>query len=220
MIAGQSNALSYVGNERLNDLTILRHSPSGKVSLNKPLHSRDEFFIPTKENPTEYSIGWLYCAEEIVRTRKRPVVIINMAKGSTKTAYWADQYLPEFLESVAKYKPDMILWHQGEADDKYGVSQEVSYLNLKKVIQATRQVLPDIPWVIAINSQRVPTQNAPVRTSQRRLIEEGLGFEGPDTDVLRMDPSNMDQENLHFVGKGAKEFGLAWYKSIKRANLL
>ncbi len=220
MIAGQSNGLSYIDRKLMNDSSVLRYSTSGKVILNKPLDHRDGFFIPTKENPTDYSIAWLYCAEAIVRSTGRKVVIVNMARDSSSTTYWASEYLEDFLKAIAYFKPKVILWHQGEADDKYGIPQEVSEKNMRKVINATKIVSPDLTWVIAINSMHKPFFNAPIRQAQHQIISERLALKGPDTDQLRLDLHNMDDENLHFIGIGAKKHGLMWYEVLKKYHLI
>ena len=226
IVAGQSNAVSYIGDAyKGSESKVLRWSTSGKVfineSLNMPNSDHRHIFSPTKDNPTEYSIAWMYCGEEIVKATKKKVTFINMAWGGSLTRSWVDpRLMVRFFQAIHDFKPKAIIWHQGEFDEKFGIPERESYDNMKMLIQLSRTVISDLPWIIAINSQSPPSDQTPIRRAQKRIIADGLALEGPDTDTLRLDRSNMDQENLHFVGIGAKKHGLMWFEALKKENLL
>ncbi len=221
MVAGQSNAVSNIEHYAGPHSGVLQWSTSGKVFINNMPDNYYEIYSPTPDFPTSNSIAWLYCAEAVAKESGRDVTFVNMAWGGSSSRDWTTApHLERFLQAVHDFKPKVILWHQGEHDEKYGIPEEESYANIKRLVILSRTIIPGLPWIVALNSQSLPSANAPIRRAQKRLINEGLVLEGPDTDTLREDRSNMDEDNLHFVGKAFEKHGLMWYEALKKYGFI
>jgi hypothetical protein len=218
VVAGQSNAISYIGPSKGK---VLDFSPSGRVFVSNLLEYPKRVWSPSKLEPTQYSICWLYLGEKIAQSRPGTVTFINIARNSSSSRDWRHIYMWELVDAVQRYRPDAVLWHQGEHD--HILSEEESYDNLKWLIKKTREKMPRLKWVIAINSRFPPSDHVPVRRAQQRAIQDGQALAGPDTDVLRMDPAIMDIDQievLHFVDDGFRQHGMLWYEALKKDGII
>lgn len=214
VVYGQSNAVSYI---RGYDGRVLQYSTSGRVEVTDPRTAKwEELVTPTKQSPWDVSIAWLYCGESLVQTGNRSVRFINTAAGgkTSRDLMMDPNCYIHFLKAVDDYKPDLVLWHQGESDDQMNFSEDETYSNMKKIIEASHDRCPSVRWIVALNSAGTDPNKA-VRRAQQRIINEGLAFQGPDTDLLRSNTSIMSADGLHFVGDGFRQFGEMWANSIR-----
>ncbi|HZY61416.1 MAG TPA: sialate O-acetylesterase [Edaphobacter sp.] len=116
-----------------------------------------------------------------------------------------------------------VLWHQGESDCHQPAGHEISAAvyeqMLKQVIQATRkQAGWNIPWFVAEASYHSPTDMScpSLRAAQRALWENGVAFEGPDTDALTMQYRQQNGKGVHFNDAGLKLHGQLWAQAVEK----
>ena len=104
-----------------------------------------------------------------------------------------------------------VLWHQGESNVN-GTSEDY-YQKLSATIKASHAVTGwYFPWFVAQVSYCNPkAPSAPVtRDAQKRLWDEGIALEGPDTDTLVGDY----RAGIHFSVKGLKKHGEMWAEKV------
>ena len=107
-----------------------------------------------------------------------------------------------------------IIWHQGESD--FWQSKEYYFDNLSAIIWQTRKDAGwNIPWFTAMATY-VPGVGLSdtTRAGQKMLWDEGVSFQGPDTDQWLEEYRDYDGTGIHFAPKGLKVHGEAWAKFI------
>ena len=138
---------------------------------------------------------------------------LNWSPGYPNTYYVKlQQYIPILQQ---KYKIKAILWHQGESD--YNKTSDVYYEYLKKLILQSNKDFGNIPWMIALVSgdfDYTTNSTEPTRIGQKRIIEEGLALQGPDTDALGNEYRQYEGLSSHFNEKGLIAHAQLWHKYI------
>ena len=217
LVAGQSNAMSSAQNHPPY------YSKTGLVSVNalykQPVKNFNQFIIPLIKSPIRSNISWLYCGDLLVEKYSMPVSFINVAAGSTNTNKWNPEtdFLFNRIKKVLESRNvKAILWHQGESDFIEKIPYEVSYENMKKMITESQKINPETKWFIALNSMKTnqPLENIEIRKAQKAIIETGLAFTGPDTDVLRKNDKWVEPSGGHFVGEGLRRHGELWFEVL------
>lgn len=206
LVAGQSNAVSPAQGHRPH------FSRTGRVWLTDYYHGKN-VRVPVQNNPMDGSICWIYLGDLL----RRKVTFINIAQGSQSTTRWVDVHFTEqMLPALKRRKFDAVLWHQGESDWSEKIPYEVSYRNMKWLVERSREVQPGLPWIVAINSMKGAPKDAPIRRAQLKIIEEGLALRGPDTDELRKNLSWIEPGGAEFVGDGLRQHGRLWEKALQK----
>lgn len=109
------------------------------------------------------------------------------------------------------YRPDFIIWHQGEADS--GCATEVTRTNMQSMVDTVRAVGFSCPMFICQTSwtEDGRLHDAP-RAAQRAIVDNNNGiYLGADTDVLG---SEYRPDNQHFSREGAAVFAEAMFEKI------
>jgi hypothetical protein len=110
-----------------------------------------------------------------------------------------------------------ILWHQGESDCGQARDNEITGDQYRsyavKLIQASRKDGGwKVPWVVAqvsYHGGKTPLYEG-IRQAQQSLWDDGLAFEGPDTDKLR----EKYRSGVHFNGQGLRMHGRLWAEKV------
>lgn len=203
LVAGQSNAVALA-----NSPADYVHSTTGKVSV--VFHGVDEG-APTVAHPIANSITWVKLGDMLAQRTGREVRIINVAIGATNSNQWATTFLHYITDSVEQYNPDVVIWVQGENDTFSGLTEEQSYQNYRKILDAANGT----PFYVSLDGFIIPgLDKEPVRRAQSRIIAEGNGLLGADIDELREDRGNMDPPGIHFQGKGFDAHAIAWFNIL------
>jgi hypothetical protein len=108
-----------------------------------------------------------------------------------------------------------VLWHQGEAD--FNTPPDIYYDKLKNIIETSKiQAGWEFPWFIARATYHNPVQSSwpKVREGQKRILDNKIALEGPDTDTLVGDNRDFDGKGIHFSPKGLKNHGLLWAQQV------
>ncbi len=210
LIAGQSNSVSPAnGAQPIFSMT-------GLTSINDYYHNPKKIRVPTKSDPNDSGMTWIYLGDLLNRR-----ISFNMIGiGSTSTRKWAQIHKEELINALRLGQGNYtaIIWVQGESDAAEGIGAEESYTNLKLIIEESRRVQPGIPWYISLNGLTFagPNPMGPARFAQIRLIQEGIARAGADLDILRKDPNNFQPDGAELAGNGFKEFAIAWAEILRK----
>lgn len=219
LVAGQSNAV-----QPLNGASPT-YSWTGQVYV---LYKHENIVpvptVPTQSAPFQHNKAWVGLGDYIYNRIHKPVYIINVAFGNTSTTQW-QQYIPELRDAVREWKPDAVLWVQGESDLANGVTYDDAYQNMKNIINASRAEMPLLQWFVALDGAIAHPEyreQSAVRRAQRQLINNGSVNEGPDIDKLRWEhPSFFSEMNgnppqAEFIGNsGHSGHADAWWEIIR-----
>ena len=145
-----------------------------------------------------------------------PIGVAVTGQGGAPVSNWTPGS-PAFVWTVLRMMElgkggfRAVLWHQGESNVK-GTSEDY-YQRLATTIRATHAVTGwYFPWFVAQVSYcgpQAPTA-ASTRDAQKRLWDEGIALEGPDTDTLVGDY----RAGVHFSVKGLKRHGEMWAEKV------
>ena len=74
----------------------------------------------------------------------------------------------------------------------------------------------EIPWFVAKASYWDPefTSFENIRAAQQKLWDDGIAFEGPDTDLLGSEYRDNDGKGIHFNLTGLKKHGEMWSEKL------
>ena len=115
-----------------------------------------------------------------------------------------------------------VLWHQGESDSHQKPEHEITAKTyrrmLEHIILATRsQAGWNIPWFVAQATYHTPddTSCPPIREAQRSLWQDGIAFEGPDTDTLTTEYRQNNGKGTHMNDAGLKAHGQLWAHQVE-----
>jgi len=223
LVAGQSNAVS-------TDLSGKRHaSATGMVVVNdyhgdmdnakpadnKPIVDRMVFTGP--DAAITANVCWMRLGDMLAEKYNVPVEFINVARNATNSDCWnpaSGACWPLFERTLTQRTYRAVLWHQGESDVMLQFSQDKSFENIKSLIEASRKIVPGIPWFVAHNSLKNETPYAlqPVRLAQSALVAQGLACAGPDTDVIRDNPDWVGVAD--FGNEGLTRHGELWFPFV------
>lgn len=205
LVAGQSNAVSPANNDPLY------WSQTGKVTITDVYNGRIQR-IPTQADPVNSSLVWIHLGDFM----DREVEFVNIAIGSQSTEKWRLYHTEQqMVPKLQTEEFDAILWVQGESDQGEHFTEEQTYENMKWIINRSREVKPGVIWIIAIDSLLTdPIENA-TRRAQKRIIAEGLAWQGPDLDKGLRAKGMCEPGCGEFAGEGFKEHGRLWFEVLK-----
>lgn len=209
LVAGQSNSVSPANGAKPI------YSMTGLTSINNYYHEPKKIRVPTKLDPNDSGMTWIYLGDML----NRQVSFNVIGVGSTSTRKWVQVHKNELLSELrlGKGSYSAIIWVQGESDAAEGIGADESYVNLKRIIQESRGIQPGIPWYISLNGLTFagPNPMGPARFAQIKLVQEGVARAGADLDILRKDPNNFEPSGGELSGPGFRKFARAWYEIIK-----
>jgi hypothetical protein len=225
VISGQSNAVSATNN--IDPPSPAVFSETGQVYLT---HTRgDELFfrrVPTMDRPSTGSAAWVYLGDLIAKLTGRSVHIINAAHGNTSSVGYQSSYSAELLLAVSVYKPEFVIWIQGESDTE--IELQESRAAMRSIIDSTRKVVPNLRWFVALNGYAhnanyyPESLKMPIRRVQQELIDDGTVRAGVDIDLLRSThPEYFEAMRIQgfpgpeFIRDGIRRHAEAWFEIVK-----
>lgn len=122
-----------------------------------------------------------------------------------------------------------VLWLQGENDAAAGVSKTAYQSSLQGLIDVARleqgEVLSSLPWVFARTSRyafnKTSFTSQSIIDAQNAVINIPFNksYAGPFTDNIQVprpatNPTNGEDDNVHFQGQGLKDLASAWDNSL------
>lgn len=194
LVAGQSNAKAD-----LQDPESF-YSSTGQVQITEGGH----LYTPTVNHKASEGITWLLAGDSLVLKYSQPYVFDNIAVGGSSISDWTANYKDNLTGKLGNVKVDAIIWVQGETDGMHGMAEDDYYSQLKNLILLSRTVQKNVPWYVAIDGMN----SAAIRNAQHRIIAEGLAYEGPDVDDIRMTPANTIGADL--TNAGMKAHAALW----------
>lgn len=174
-------------------------------SLHRPVNDVSVWFDGTCYRAADPLLGalgrngslWSLLGDRMSETLGRPVLLINGAIGGTQFADWLDArsgYYAALFERVAAagrsgYRPDLILWHQGETDaavarDMAGLEREITALMDRFVADVPSAQVYLFRATRCVGKDRVEGVPAVNETLRRVAARHGRTISGFDTDTL------------------------------------
>ncbi|AEI51196.1 T9SS type A sorting domain-containing protein [Runella slithyformis] len=104
-----------------------------------------------------------------------------------------------------------ILWHQGESDNQFGLSEQEIVSNLQQVIaQSRNDAGQNISWVISKVSYNVYFSKAVINAQSTVINTTSNVFEGPATDDIQIPRP----DGVHIQGNGLTTLAQHWNQSL------
>lgn len=174
-----------------------------------------------------------------------PVAIASTGMGASAIRFWQPDYAYDYADYVSYARHNglyrwtlnrvqelgengfrAILWHQGESDSSHDVgvtrtTEEEYYNGLKNLILSMRADAGwDIPWYVARASVwplpgENPNGDPNIYTAQMRIWEDGIAFEGANTDSLGLEYRQPDGSRVHFTPTGLAAHAALWFDILK-----
>jgi hypothetical protein len=115
-----------------------------------------------------------------------------------------------------------VLWHQGESDanqkDPTRTLPGKLYREyLEKIIRESRREIGwEAPWFVAQASYHTPTDTGSpeIRAAQKGVWEDGIAWEGPDTDAITGELRENLGQGVHLTGAGLRRHAALWVEKI------
>ena len=219
IVAGQSNAAGASADLFMTESTHVR-----SAYLDRGGHVRWK----RGDDPQIQGGGgsvWPLVGDRLQKELQVPIGFINVAVGSTKIKQWEAgsknfKGLMNAIKSAEPYGVRAVLWQQGESD--IGTTTEEYYNQLAVIIKETQSLSHSktkIPWLVATSSYYPVGLWEPVRIAQQKICQDGLAFEGPDTDSLGLEyrQERPVSEAVHYNEAGLREAANLWYQKIMKA---
>jgi hypothetical protein len=149
-----------------------------------------------------------------------PIGVAVTGHGGTSVTQWQPggelvNWMMGRVNQLGKGGFRALLWHQGETDV---LAKNMNYFeDLKNIIRASNyQAGWQFPWFVAQASYLDPPRpaDATIRAAQKRLWDESVALEGPDTDTLIGDNRDFEGKGTHFSPKGLKAHGQMWAEKV------
>jgi hypothetical protein len=115
-----------------------------------------------------------------------------------------------------------VLWHQGESDAHQADPERTlpgdDYRRcLEQLIRDSRRAIGwQAPWFVAQVSYHNPgdVSSDDIRAAQKRVCDDGLAIQGPDTDTLTGDMREKGGAGIHLSAKGLQTHGKLWVERV------
>ncbi|MCE5199794.1 MAG: sialate O-acetylesterase [Armatimonadota bacterium] len=153
-----------------------------------------------------------------------PIGVASTGHGGTAVNDW-DTHGELFGFMVARINQlgpggfRAVLWHQGESDAYLNTPSDVYYEKMCKIIkESNRRAGWSFPWFVAQVSYMDPGNQAfpRIRDVQKKLWDERIALEGPDTDLLTGDNRDYDGKGIHLSPKGLTIAGQMWADKVSQ----
>jgi hypothetical protein len=149
-----------------------------------------------------------------------PVGVVSLGYSGSSAVQWqkGSPYYRVLLKRLGHLGPGGfrgLLWHQGESDVRRPA--EEYYRLMSGLIEASRAEAGwDFPWFVARVSYLNPQEPSfpTTRAAQKKLWDNKVALEGPDTDTLTGDNRDDGGKGIHFSGKGQRAHGRLWAEKV------
>lgn len=236
VIAGQSNSANH-GAEKLTPKTnrvVAFDGMNWKVAIDPQpgASGRKGSFIPAFGDAIvaklDVPVGIVACGVGATSVREwlpkgtrfaNPPTLVGRVE-QTADGQWvskgeAFETLVERMKSLGPHGFRAVLWHQGESDANQKdatrtLPGKLYRTYLEKIIRESRSLVGwDVPWFVAQATYHVPGDEASpdIRAAQASLWQDGIAWEGPDSDALQGDLRERNGQGVHFSAKGLRVHG-------------
>jgi hypothetical protein len=167
---------------------------------------------------------WPLVGDMLAKKLGVPIGFINVAVGGSSIRDWKPgsenfRQLIRAIEASNPYGVRAILWHQGESDQR--MTSDEYYTRLVTVIRETQRASKSeipIPWLVARATYAAGKVSEAVREAQKRIWDDDIALEGPDTDSLDT-PYRETLDGVHFNEIGTYNAAKLWFQKINDAFL-
>ncbi|MGE9290147.1 MAG: sialate O-acetylesterase, partial [Puniceicoccales bacterium] len=212
VVCGQSNSTNY--GQRSGETARTRTGRVSAFSGEGWMLAEDPF--PGSTDGSQGGSPWTYFGDALVERYDVPVAISLTGHGGAPVQRWTPGKFPFYwlmmrIEQLGPQGFRALLWHQGEANARR--ENDEYFVALSEIIGATRRVAGwEIPWMVAQVSYTGSGRplEAWIRADQKRLWEEGIALEGPDTDTLLGE----NRVGVHFSTVGLRNHGELWAEKV------
>jgi hypothetical protein len=213
VIAGEANSTNF-GEEHLRQTTGHVVTFDGK----RWRHGGDP--QPGVHDRSAKGSSWPAFGDALYQKYRVPIGIVSTGQAGSSVNDWqpGSEYFRWMLTRIRQLGPDgfrAVLWHQGETDVK--MESEEYFQKMRTLIQASSTRAGwKFPWFVAQVSYLRPQQPSfpSTRTAQKKLWQEGIAQEGPDTDTLTGVNRDQAGKGMHFSGKGQRALGKLWADKV------
>jgi hypothetical protein len=217
VIAGQSNSTNY-GDKR-------QEPQSGMASTFDGINWRPA--ADPQPGAHDNSTGgspWPPFADAMAARYHVPIGIACTGHGGTSVNAWQPngelfRHTLSRIDQLGYFGFRAVLWHQGESDSDplSNMSADEYAAKLANVILASkRQAGWDFPWFVAQVSYHNPKEASfnNIRDAQKRLWDQGIALQGPDSDTLTGDNRDNNGAGIHLSEKGLRAHGKLWDEKV------
>jgi hypothetical protein len=163
---------------------------------------------------------WPAFGDEMYARYRVPIGIASTGHSGTSINQWnpGGELFGWMTGRMRQLGPEgfrAVLWHQGESD--VGMpAEEYARKMTALIVESRRTAGWDVPWFVAQVSYHNPgaVSFPNTRAAQKKLWEDGVALEGPDTDTLTGDNRDQDGKGIHFSPKGLKAHGKMWADKV------
>ncbi len=211
--AGQSNSTNY-GEEKTSTATKMVSSFSGtewKLAEDPQLGAHD--------NSTGGSF-WPTFGDALYAKLKVPIGVAVTGHGGTSVTQWSTngdlfQWLQYRIQALGVGGFRAVMWHQGETD--VSMTTKTYFKKMKTLIEdSNRKAGWHFPWFVAQVSYLNPTSSHfdSTRNAQKKLWDDGVALQGPDTDAMGDKNRDGAGAGIHFSLFGLITHGKAWAELV------
>ncbi|MCX7047425.1 MAG: hypothetical protein NTX50_18310 [Candidatus Sumerlaeota bacterium] len=163
---------------------------------------------------------WPHFGDALYAKYKVPIGVAATGHGGSSVTQWnpGGELFNWMMTRIHQLGPmgfRAVLWHQGESDIER--PSEEYYARMAELISASKEAAGwEFPWSVALVSYHNPKAVSfeSTRQAQKRLWDEGVALEGPDTDTLTGDHRDAGGEGIHFSPKGLVAHGRMWAEKM------
>jgi serine/threonine protein kinase len=163
---------------------------------------------------------WPAFGDALYEKYKVPIGIASVGHSGTSVNQWQPggelfQWLVTRVRELGPHGFRAVLWHQGESD--VGMSSDDYARKMTALIRGSQRAAGwEYPWMVAQVSYHNPKQASfpTTRAGQKKLWDEGVALEGPDTDRLTGDNRSEGGQGIHFSAKGLRAHGRMWAEKV------
>jgi serine/threonine protein kinase len=163
---------------------------------------------------------WPAFGDALYARLKVPIGVASTGHGGTSVNAWKPggelyRWMMGRIGELGPHGFRALLWHQGESDTN--MSADEYFNKMAALIRASHKDAHwDFPWFVAQVSYHNPKEPSfpGVRAGQKKLWDEGLALQGPDTDQLTGDNRDDGGRGIHFSPKGLRAHGRLWADKV------
>ncbi len=165
---------------------------------------------------------WTRLGRRLISSKKYDaVVFVTVGVGGSEIGRWTPggDLHPRVIGAIRDLKAQgldvtHLLWHQGEADNRLGTSQDAYRERFLRLLSSIRSQGVDAPIYVSTTTRCGSLNpNEHVRQAQIKLIDAGSGIlAGPDTDVLV--GVDRKRDGCHFSDVGLGKFADLWLEKL------
>lgn len=162
---------------------------------------------------------WAFLHSELARTLDRPVVFAVLAVESTRLRDWIlpgmlrdTLFLTLFDHRRHGFVPDIVLWQQGEADARIGITQVKYQEQLVRLVSLLRGQSISAPIIVALSTVCGNEGSENIRRAIRAAARmDSSILVGPDTDAIAITDR---KDGCHYSRTGLRKVAQLWHDSL------